>query len=101
MTDTRVDYEMPFKGVNGAALRAALVATFPSALDESDISIVYGRGHPQSYSDSHVVGIVVAIDPANVTQSDVDTATQELSSALGASVRELGWGSHEPDYLDQ
>jgi len=99
MTKTIVDYEFPFGRVNGNALRATIASTFDS-IPQSDISVVYNRPHPDAFSAAHVVGIVFAIQPSNVTQADVDVATTALSDTLGFTVRELGWGSNDPDYLD-
>jgi len=100
MTQTRVDYEFPFRGVNGPALRVSLASTF-DAIDQADVGLHHGRGHPDATSDGHVVGIIFDLDPTTVSQTNVDDATAEVSSTLGVRVRECGWGSHDPDYLGE
>jgi hypothetical protein len=100
MSKTIIDCEFPFGRVNGGALSATLVSTFDS-ITEDDISIIYNRPHPDSFSANHVVGLVFAIDSSNVSQTDVDTAFSALSDTLGFTVRLVGWGSYDPDYLEQ
>jgi hypothetical protein len=97
---TRIDYELPFKGVNAKGLRLGISNTIP-AIDQSDVSLYYGGGHPDAVSDNHVIGLVFDIDPANVTQTDVDNVTAEVEALIGTAVYERGWGSHDPDYTEQ
>lgn len=98
MTRTRLDVELPYRGGNAPALRAELASEF-AAVSESDISILANRGHPDAYSDKHVVGLIFDVDPSNVSQSAVDTAMTNIRNLLGTNARELGWGAHDPDYL--
>ena len=98
MTKTRVDYELPFKSVNGPGLRVG-IANQIDGIEPSDVGIQYGRGHPDAISDGHVAGLVIDVDPSNVTQTDVDNVTAEVEGLLGTAVYERGWGSHDPDYL--
>lgn len=99
MTQTRIDYELPFKGVNGDGLRAGVAGQI-SGIGNSDIGLVYGRGHPNAISDQHVIGLVFPVDPSVVSQTNVDAVTADIESLLGVAVYERGWGSHDPDYLD-
>jgi hypothetical protein len=98
MTQTRVDYELPFKGVNVEGLRVG-VANQIESVAADDINILHGRGHPDAISDAHVVGLIFNVDPANVTQADVDNVTAEIETLLGTAIYLRGWGSHDPDYL--
>jgi hypothetical protein len=98
MSLTRVDYELPLKGVNKQGLRVG-VANQIESVSVDDIGILHGRGHPDAISDAHVVGLIFNVDPANVTQADVDGVTSEVEALLGTAVYERGWGSHDPDYL--
>jgi hypothetical protein len=100
MTKTRVDYELPFKSVNGPGLRVG-IANAIDGIEAADVGLHYGHGHPDAISDPHVVGLVFDIDPTNVSQSDVDNVTAEVETLLGTAVYKRGWGSHDPDYLDQ
>lgn len=99
MTKTRVDYELPYKGVNTRGLRVALAGQI-DGIGPSDISLLYGRGHPDAISDQHVVGLIFDIDPSSVSQTNVNGVTTDIESILGTPVYERGWGSHDPDYLD-
>lgn len=99
MNRTRIDYELPFKSVNGPGLRVG-IANAITGISESDVGLHYGHGHPDAISNGHVVGIVFDVDPSNVAQADVDGVTTEVENLLGTAVYERGWGSHDPDYLD-
>lgn len=98
MTKTRVDYELPFGGVNGPGLRAGVAASIDGIAAE-DVSILYGRGHPESISDEHTIGLIFDVDSSTVTQANVDSVTVEVENLLGTAVYERGWGSHDLDYL--
>lgn len=100
MTKTRVDYELPYGNVNAQGLRVG-VATAIDAVDESEIGIHYGGGHPESISPQHVVGLIFDVEPENVSQPDIDMVTDEVETLLGTAVYERGWGSHDPDYIEQ
>jgi hypothetical protein len=100
MTQTRIDYELPFKSANGEGLRVG-VANQIDSINPADIGILYGRGHPNALSDAHVVGLIFDVDPTVVTQQDVDNVTAEVETLLGTAVYMRGWGSHDPDYIDQ
>lgn len=98
MTKTRVDYELPFKSVNGPGLRVGIANAIDN-IEPADVGLYYGKGHPDALSDAHVVGIIFDVDPSNVTQTNVDGVTIEVENLLGTAVYERGWGSHDPDYL--
>jgi len=98
VTQTRIDYELPFKGVNGDGLRVGVAATI-DGIEAEDVGLHYGRGHPDAVSDRHVIGMVFDVDPEIVTQTTVDAVTSEVETLLGTAVYERGWGSHDPDYL--
>lgn len=100
MTKTRVDYELPFKSVNGPGLRVG-IANQIDGIEPSDVGILYGNGHPDAISDNHVVGLIFNVEPTNISQADVDGVTTEVENLLGTAVYERGWGSHDPDYIKQ
>jgi hypothetical protein len=100
MTKTRIDYELPYMGMNKEGLRIGVANAIPS-IDVSNIGTHHGNGHPDAISNQHVIGLVFDIDPSNVTQTDVDNVTAEVEALLGTAVYERGWGSHDPDYTDQ
>lgn len=97
---TRIDYELPYKSVNGPGLRVGLSNAI-DGIAAADVSLHYGNGHPDAISDAHVVGIVFDVDPSNVSQTDVDSVTTDVETLLGTAVYERGWGSHDPDYIEQ
>jgi hypothetical protein len=95
MARTRIDYELPFSGVNAEGLRAG-VARQLTEVDASDIDIVYGHGHPDAISDSHVIGLVFKVDPETVTQISIDAVTSEVQSLLGCQSTSAAGGVTTP-----
>jgi len=78
-----IKYELPFNGVNTDLLRERVVDEF-SGLSTSDLDVVV--------HDTYVIGLRADVDASSVTQSAINTATQSVNSALGATVVVVDWG---------